>query len=278
MLVPDAMMIGPMKAGTTWAYEYLKSRGDVCMPKGVKETFFFDRHYERDIEWYKAHFTYCENERYQRIMEVAPSCFHCPDAPKRINKILGKIRLVVVLRDPVKRSWSHYLHLLRYGYTSEPFHIAVRKFPEILEASRYDTQLKRWRRVFGDQIQVLFLEDLEANMENYCRKLCDALQLRFILPESTSNERTNVATVAPSQWLAKAGRTIANSLRHRRMYFVVNIAKSLGLKRIFFGRRITSLPEPGEAESTWLIQQLQPEMQALQEEFGDRLSGWQSFN
>jgi hypothetical protein len=47
MSKPDAMVIGPMKAGTTWLYSYLISRGDVCLPEGVKETFFFDRRFNK---------------------------------------------------------------------------------------------------------------------------------------------------------------------------------------------------------------------------------------
>ena len=278
MTQPDTLVIGPMRTGTTWMYDYLLARGDVCLPSGVKETFFFDRNYDRGIKWYKAHFRFCNARRHHRIMEVGPSYFHSLEAPKRILETLGAIRLMVILRDPVKRSWSHYLHLLSYGYTNAPFLEAVRVFPEILDASRYATQLFRWREVFGDRIKVLFFEELDADMEAYCRKLCDKLQLDYLTPAIVAGERSNPATVPLSPWLARTGRTMANALRYRRMYFIVNAAKFFGLKRVFFGHSPANFPGPGPAELEWLITQLQPEVRAMQDEFAEQVSIWRSFH
>jgi len=278
MSLPDLLVIGPMRTGTTWVYEYLQERGDVCLPKSVKETFFFNRNYGKGIEWYKTHFRFCNFYLYHRIIEVAPSYFHCPDAPARVLEILGKIRLVVILRDPVERSWSHYLHLLQYGYTRAPFLDAVKTYPEILEASRYSTHIERWRKLFGNNIQVLFFEELEADATAYCRRLCDALKLEFVAPGVISGERSNQATLPLSPSLAKVGREIANFLRSRRMYYVVNFAKFIGLKRIFFGYHGTRLPQMSEKECAWLVRQLRPEVKALKVEFEERMANWRSLS
>jgi len=278
MSLPDVLIIGPMRTGTTWVYDYLRARGDVCLPRGVKETFFFDRNYEKGIEWYKAHFSNCDEMRQHRIIEVAPSYFHNPEAPGRILETLGNVRLVVVLRDPVQRAWSHYLHLLQYGYTRAPLREAVVEFPEILEASRYATQLQRWRGMFGNGVHVLFYEELDTNAAAYCTRLCNVLQLDFLLPAIVSGKRSNPAVMPISSRLARTGRTIANALRSRRMYFIINVAKSLGMKRIFFGHSGSNLPQLREVDSAWLVKQLEPEVRGLQSEFAEYISAWRSFS
>jgi len=276
MSLPDVLVIGPMRTGTTWIYEYLLARGDVCLPNGVKETFFFDRNYGKGLEWYKAHFHYCNPGRHRRIVEVAPSYFHSRDAPHRIRETMNEVCFVAILRDPVARSWSHYLHLLSYGYTQAAFHEAVREFPEILDASRYATHLKRWRNLFPGRVYVLFFEELGSNREEYCRRLCNVLQLEYRKPVLCGG-RSNPGTAPFSPWLARAGRTMANALRSRRLYFIINAAKAVGLKCLFFGHSERNLPKPGDEDLAWLVKQLESEVRTLQSEFSESVSAWRSF-
>ena len=164
MTLPTALVIGPMKAGTTWVNAYLAWRGDVCLPRGVKETFFFDRHSDRTTGWYAGHFRHHDPARHRAAVEVAPSLFHCPEAPGRVAGTLGAVPLIVTTRDPVARAWSHYLHLRRKGYTDAPLAEAITRHPEIVAASRYEAQLARWRAAMpGSPVTVLALEDLIAD-------------------------------------------------------------------------------------------------------------------
>lgn len=138
MTLPTALIIGPMKAGTTWIYDYLSWRGDVCLPQGVKETFFFDRNWDKGVTWYARHFHAHKTCDCEVIVEVAPSLFHHPDAPGYVRDTLGQVQLIVTIRDPVDRAWSHYQHLRSKGYTNSDLKIALVQFPEIVEASKYE--------------------------------------------------------------------------------------------------------------------------------------------
>ena len=66
----DFVIVGPQKAGTSWIYYYLKDTPQICFPSQMKETFFFDRYYEKGLHWYARHFKLCRKN--DKIGEVAP--------------------------------------------------------------------------------------------------------------------------------------------------------------------------------------------------------------
>lgn len=235
MTLPTALVIGPMKAGTTWVHDYLIWRGDVCLPRGVKETFFFDHNFNRGKNWYAAHFRRHNLSKRSAVVEVAPSLFHSGEAPERVAQVLGAIPLIVTTRDPVDRAWSHYVHLRRKGYTNLPLQEAIDQHPEIVAASQFDTQLARWREAQPHApVTVLRLEDLIADRDSYAYRLCNALDLPRRDPPEKLGE-ANASGVPPSFLLARMGRQAASTLRSAGVYGAVNLAKRLGLKRVFFG-------------------------------------------
>lgn len=114
--LPKVLFVGPQRTGTTWIYEYLRARGDVALPKDVKETWFFSHFFEKGVNWYASHFT--SQKPSNCVVEVDPTLFSHPEAPKRVYDVLGSdVTIICTLRDPVKRSISHYLHAKRYGWT-----------------------------------------------------------------------------------------------------------------------------------------------------------------
>lgn len=235
MTLPTALVIGPMKAGTTWVHDYLAWRGDVCLPQGVKETFFFDRHFDRDMDWYGTHFSHHNPDCHRAIVEVAPSLFHCPGSPGRVANLLGPVPLIVTTRDPVARAWSHYLHLRRKGYTDAALPEAIVRHPEIITASRYDLQIRRWQQALpASPVTILPLEDLMVDPAAYAARLCAALDLPRRDPP-TDLGRSNEGGEPPSFLLARLGRQTAAAIRSRGGYGVINLAKRTGLKRVFFG-------------------------------------------
>lgn len=258
--LPSALVIGPMKSGTSWIQNYLEARGDICLPDGVKETFYFDRHFDRGKDWYASHFSGASARR--ATVEVGPSYFHCPQAPENVRDVLGTVPLIVTLRDPVKRAWSHYLHLSRYGYTRGSLQQAVLEFPEILEASRFNTCMDRWRVFFPDiELHVLWQETLAQAPDDYTRKLCASLGIPFLPVASDLPTRTNAAAAPPSQQLARFGSSAATFLRGKGLYGAVNFAKRAGLKDVFYGKPGgRALPVLSDADAAWLGDQLVDEM------------------
>lgn len=256
--LPNALVIGPMRCGTTWLDRYLRSHDDVCLPKGVKETFFFDRRFSKGIEWYAQHFHTCGTQAGERICEVGPSYFHCPEAPERISDTLGHVKLVVIVRNPVERAYSHYLHLRRYGFTSLPLRSAVDEQPEILDGSRYAAQLERWLTHHdAEDIHLVSFRTLKRNSTEFVAGLTDILDVRTEpIPEALSSA-TNRGRLPRSPLAARIGWKVSDYLRERRLHWVVETAKKLGLKRVFFaGREEDRKPGLDENDREWLYEQL----------------------
>lgn len=274
MTLPDAIVIGPQKAGTTWIHRYLEGRDDVCLPNGVKETMYFDRRFNRDIEWYSRHFR--PGPTCKCTVEVAPTYFHHSDVPARIRRVLGEVAVITTLRSPAERSFSLYLHMRRYGMTRcTDFREAAVKHPEIIQTSCYGTHLERWMQHFGRQrILVLFQEDLADQPSELIRKLCMHLAIPFREAAGGLRRPINVAAIPRSKSAAAVGQRIADGLRSGGLYGVVNIAKKLGLKSLLFGKPGAPVPRLTQSERRWLMDCLHPEIDKLEAILQMDLSRW----
>ncbi|MCP4351171.1 MAG: sulfotransferase domain-containing protein [Desulfobacterales bacterium] len=274
--IPDWLIIGPQKAGTTWIYKYLLYRGDVCLPNGVKETFFFDKSYNRGLKWYQKHFTPTDHHIY--TAEVGPTYFQNIQAGERIKETIGIIPLFCTLRNPADRSFSHYLHMRRYGMTRLDFRNAVEKHPEILESSRYATHLNRWYSIFGkENIHTLFHENLSKAPDQYAGQICRKTGLMEKPVPDELKKKINPATLPANHLLAFTGQRIADFVRYIGGYQLIEWAKKKGLKEIFFGKPGAVPVETLSPEDRyWLIKLLSSEIEQLENMTGIDLLHWKS--
>ncbi len=275
---PFALSIGPQRAATSWLDRYLRSRGDVCLPYRVKETYFLNRFYEKGAAHYQAHFRALP----QHILraEITTQSFDCPAAPPRTLDMLGRdITLICPLRHPVARSYSLYRHYLRYGIVQGGLREAAAQVPQIITSSHYTDHLSRWRDVFGEErINFLFQEDLERTPDLFVRRVCESLNLPYKEASFSLQHRCNASRQPASPVIARAAQQVGDWLRARNGYAVINAAKSLGLKRWIFGVNKT----PGEyyaipaSDKDWLTDHLAPHIAAF-ENFAGRISpDWHS--
>ncbi len=116
--------------------------GDVVTPGSVKETFFFDRRYERGSDWYARHFRRGAATS-DRVIAVASSYFHHPDVPARVLRHLGTIPRGCTVRDQADRRVSMYLPRRSYGLKMIDCRDAARQHPEIIETAVLWTALER---------------------------------------------------------------------------------------------------------------------------------------
>lgn len=243
------------------------------MPGGVKETFFFDKYYHRGSMWYTKHYKLCTQ---LNAAEVAPTYFHNPEVPARIRETLGQVRIICTLRDPASRTFSMYLHYMRYGIVTGDFRDAISKHPEILDSGLYATHIKRWHAEFGKHnVLVLFNEDLAASPDEYVRRVSEFLDLEYIAPAPRLWAKINEAALPYNSTLALAGIRIADAIRSAGLYWIVNAAKRAGLKSAFFGKpRSMQLPQLSDEDRSWLIEYFDNEMQELEDILGKSLARW----
>jgi hypothetical protein len=182
--LPDFLILGAQKAGTTALYAYIRWHPGITGPSW-KEVSFFDRHYERGDSWYRGHFPIRAGDRL--IGEASPGYLFHPLAPERIKSTVPDARLIVLLRDPVDRALSHYHHEVALGREPLSFEDAIEAEAErtrgeeermvhdpryfsqacwdytYLARGRYAEQLERWLGVFPrEQLLVLPSEELAA--------------------------------------------------------------------------------------------------------------------
>ena len=191
--LPDFLILGAQKAGTTALYAYLRWHPEITGPS-FKEVSFFDRHYARGERWYRAHLP---APRRGIVGEASPSYLFHPLAPERVRTMLPDVRLIALLRNPVDRAFSHYQHEVALGREPLSFEDAVARENERMEGelermladpayfsyawwnytylSRglYAEQLERWLAAFPEeQLLVLATEDLaQRPAETYVRVL-----------------------------------------------------------------------------------------------------------
>jgi hypothetical protein len=187
--LPDFLIIGAQKAGTTALYAYLREHPQITGPSW-KEVSFFDRHFARGEAWYRGNFPNTLRARGGLVGEASPSYLFHPLAPARLAALVPEAKLVALVRNPVDRAFSHYQHEVALGREPLSFEDALVAEDERLHGEeerivadpayfshawwnytyrargRYADQLERWLAVFPrEQLLVMPSEELLAEPE-----------------------------------------------------------------------------------------------------------------
>jgi Sulfotransferase domain len=185
--LPDFLVLGAQKAGTTALYEYLRRHPQISGPSW-KEVSFFDRHWARGESWYRGNFPNVARARGKHVGEASPSYVFHPLAPQRVEEVVPEARLIVLVRNPVDRALSQYNHEVALGREPLPFEEALDAEEERLRGEqermaadpryfsrewwshtykargRYAEQLERWLAVFPcEQLLILPSDDLGSD-------------------------------------------------------------------------------------------------------------------
>jgi hypothetical protein len=137
--LPDLLIIGAQRAGTSSLYRYLRMHPHIAGPLR-KEVDYFGFRFERGERWYRANFPLtARRELAHRLdrpfltFEATPDYLLHPLAARRAHQLLPDARIVVLLRDPVERAISHYGHAVRHGWETLPLQDALAAEEERLQ-------------------------------------------------------------------------------------------------------------------------------------------------
>ncbi|MBR8828305.1 MAG: sulfotransferase domain-containing protein [Gomphosphaeria aponina SAG 52.96 = DSM 107014] len=176
MTLPNFLVIGAPKAGTTTLYHYLKQHPQIYM-SSLKEPHFFSYGYDGGNEWspitnleaYQALFEDVSGEI--AIGEASTSYLFYPPAGQRIHYYLPKVKLIAILRDPAERVYS--LLLMEYRNISlkknemsfiDYFERAINQSPPIRRGGLYYKVIQEHLSLFSqDQLKICLFEDLKKN-------------------------------------------------------------------------------------------------------------------
>ncbi len=208
-VLPDFIIIGAQRSGTTSLYSYLVAHPGVA-PAFKKEVHFFDLNFRKGVGWYRGHFPtrvyrrWAERIRKHRILsgEATPYYLFHPHAPRRTFELVPRVRLLALLRNPVDRAYSHYQHERRRGRETLSFEEALAREAErlngemrrLLADEDYDSfnhrhysylsrgiyieQVRAWTALFPrEQMLILKSEDLFDDPERVMKQVYDFLEL-----------------------------------------------------------------------------------------------------
>jgi len=219
-LLPNFLIVGAQKSGTTALHYLLRAHPEVFFPPDRNEVHFFDldENFEKGLEWYESLFD--TRQREVAVGECSPFYMFEPAAAPRFKRILSDVKLLVILRDPVARAYSHYWHEVRYGFEALSFEEAIdeeanrlrsgsvhyRRHYSYVARGHYSSQIARLIDLFGrDQILVLLNEELSLHPGRVGRAAAEFLSVDPDgIPDDVSNGgRPNAARLPRSRKLQR---------------------------------------------------------------------------
>jgi hypothetical protein len=271
--LPSFFVIGPPRTGTSWLHTVLSQCTWLSHP--TKETRFFDKHFDRGLDWYRSHYRRATEGRV--IGEVAPTYFASPEARERIARLIPHAKIICTFRNPVDRVISLYRLKRAYGFLSWSFEEALVHDTELMESSRYAAHLKEWRDTFGEsQVMATLHDDIQSDPQSYFDKIADFVgahrqklrpsQLRRVFGSEDMTEPRHF-------YWTRGGLLMAEWAKKRRLDSFVATAKRLGALKLFIGggAEFTDLPASLRAS---LRERFRPEVEQLEVAINRDLSAW----
>lgn len=180
MRLPEALIVGAQKSGTTTLHACLSAHPRIHGPIAPmdssprKELHFFSNHWDKGVDWYRSHFEFTDGIG----LESTPNYLCDPDAQERLCSVIPDAKLIVSLREPVARAFSHFNHYTQalektkhwkhdFPRPGESFSANVeagvneigRPWYGIVNRGYYDEQLSHLLKFFPrEQVHVVIME------------------------------------------------------------------------------------------------------------------------
>jgi hypothetical protein len=274
--LPDFLIIGAMKSGTTTLRLYLDEHPQA---RCVKETHFFNVNYERGAGWYASLFA-DDGKHPALVGEKCPAYLSRPQATKRMAELLPAARLVVLLRDPVERAYSHYWHARREGWERLSFRRAIAAEDRRLAAnptgerrnyvhqSRYLPQLEHVCSLYPrDALLVMLFEDLRDDPAGTFARTCRFLGIDdSVAPPHPGTARNSFSRHRP-EWLWR-------TMNRRRLWRFLPERVAFRLGRMMETDK--GYPPMDPTMRKRIIERLAPDTLALADWLGRDLHEWKS--
>jgi len=213
-ILPDFLILGPGACGTTSMLElYLRSHKDI-LPSKINEITYFNNKHKNSVNWYRLFFPSIFTKKFRKILgkktltgEASGNYILNPNSPKRIKELIPDIKFIVMLRNPVDRTLSHYKRRIRNkketrslddviefelnnfeqefnNYIKNENDLSLYPATSYLSRSKYSEQLETWFKYFPKN-QFLFINsnDYFKNPLNEYNKILDFLDLPSHYPD-----------------------------------------------------------------------------------------------
>lgn len=230
----DFIGIGASKAGTTWLGHMIGDHPELCMSEPKEVHFFNDRlafrsnllkpNYTKGIDWYRKYFQHCKPGSVKG--EITPRYFTDPVVPERIKALNPDVKILVCIRNPVDRIYSHY-HFAKGFLQKEdrPMLRAVIEEPEYIDMSLYHQNISMYLEHFPrQQFFFVWFDDIRNRPEQLLSEL-----FTFLGVDPDYRPKGMVEKSNPARQSRIPG--LQNGIR-RLHYFMVSLGLSGTIRRL----------------------------------------------
>ncbi len=184
------LIVGCQRCGTTWTAAALRSHPEVYLPT-KKQSYFFDRNYDKGIDWYLQNFSEVEPNQIA-VGEVATG-YCLPEAIPRMAKHFPEIKLLMVMRNPIDRAYSNYqTRRIEEGWSS--FEDAIESSPDILKRGEYIDQIEELLKYYSrEQILFMLYDDLHEDDSEYLKTILNFIGVDDTVESKLIGQRKNAA-------------------------------------------------------------------------------------
>ena len=285
-IVPvDFFLIGAAKSGTTWLSQCLGEHPEIAIAEGKEPNFFVDRagiwgsarnrYFMSDWKDYSHVFRHAKPGQIRGDCSV--NLFHNLNAPLIIARHYPDAKLLVILRNPMDRTYSHYWHerlFERCPGVPESFEEAISN-PDLILRSRYFVQLSAWLACFHpSQVHVTLDLDLRSDSLAAISEVYRFLGVSTSFVPAAIGQRIN-ASLTRSRMLI-ALETVDRKIRHGPLARLPGMLGELGVGRLVW--KLTTRPNPYPPMNSdtreRLKEMLRPDIEQLRKLIGRDLGGW----
>ena len=196
--LPDFIIIGAQKCGTTWLWNEIRKHPDIFTPKQKELSYFSNQNRlksndESSIQWYKEFF---KNALPEQIKGEATPCYLFREwSAEKIHQVIADVKLIIILRQPADRAYSQW-RMMRKNKTindkitfKECFYGDSIKSQETRERGKYHKQIKRYQSYFKPaQLLILIYDELLSDYDFFLKKTYDFLNIRNNFRSETASE------------------------------------------------------------------------------------------
>lgn len=220
---PDFIIIGAMKCATSSLHEQLALQPGIFMTE-LKEPNFFsnDEQYAKGMEWYLSHFAPAKPD--DICGESSTHYTKLPTYPQTIARLrqhFPNVKLIYVMRHPIDRLISQYIHEWTEKVISVNINQAVNEYPELIAYSQYSMQLKPYFDAFGkERVLPVFFERMIAHPQAELERICQFIGYKG---KPVWHEELNAQNISTERMRKSAWRDFlveAPGLKQLRRWFI----------------------------------------------------------
>lgn len=217
-MLPDFVVIGGMKCGTTSLWHYLRMHPEIFVPPSTKNLEFFinEDNWAKGVNWYESHFRF-DDPNIKAVGEISTEYTKFPKfagVPENMSSVLSGAKLIYLVRDPIDRIVSQYIHLVGAATENRDIQSALADLSHnpYVFISKYYFQLEQFLRFFPkERILIVVSEDLRSNRNETLKTIFDYIGVssEFVPPKEI---RVNTRE-EKKQW-NPMGKIIRRSPKH----------------------------------------------------------------